>query len=103
MRDKLRKIYIALIFLFLYAPILTLIVLSFNASKTRAKWGGFTIKWYLSMFQNRAIMQALSNTLIIAFLSAFIATVIGVIACLSMQSMRRRDVLFSWALPIFPC
>ena len=90
MRDKLRKIYIALIFLFLYAPILTLIVLSFNASKTRAKWGGFTIKWYLSMFQNRAIMQALSNTLIIAFLSAFIATVIGVIACLSMQSMRRR-------------
>ena len=91
MRNALRKIYIGLIFLFLYAPIITLIVLSFNASKTRAKWGGFTLKWYLQMFDNRAILQALSNTLIIALLSAFIATVIGTIACISMQSMKRRN------------
>ena len=41
-----QRIYIALIFIFLYAPIVTLMVLSFNASKTRAKWGGFTLKWY---------------------------------------------------------
>ena len=81
MRNALRKLYIGLIFLFLYAPILTLIVLSFNASKTRAKWGGFTFKWYLSMFDNAAILKALSNTLIIALLSALIATVIGTIAC----------------------
>ena len=91
MRTILRKCYIFLIFLFLYAPILTLIVLSFNASKTRAKWGGFTLKWYVAMFQNRAILQALSNTLLIAALSAFIATVIGTIACISMQSMKRRN------------
>ena len=91
MRSILRKCYIFLIFLFLYAPILTLIVLSFNASRTRAKWGGFTLKWYVSMFQNRAILQALSNTLLIALLSAFIATVIGTIACISMQAMKRRN------------
>lgn len=91
MRNVLRKCYISLIFLFLYAPILTLIVLSFNASKTRAKWGGFTLKWYVSMFRNKAILQALSNTLLIAALSAFIATVIGTIACISMQAMKRRN------------
>lgn len=91
MRNTLRKLYIGLIFLFLYAPIVTLMVLSFNASKTRAKWGGFTMKWYLSMFRNEAILQALSNTLIIALLSSLTATVIGTVACLSMQSMKRRN------------
>lgn len=85
-----RKLYIVLIFIFLYAPIATLIVLSFNASKTRAKWGGFTLKWYQSLFQNEVILQALWNTLAIAFLSALIATVIGTIACISMQNMKRR-------------
>ena len=49
-----QKIYLGLIFIFLYAPIVTLIVLSFNASKTRAKWGGFTTKWYAALFQNRS-------------------------------------------------
>ncbi len=91
MRNTLRKIYIALIFLFLYAPILTLIVLSFNDSRTRAKWGGFTTRWYLSMFRNQAILQALTNTLVIALLSALAATVIGTIACVSMQMMKRRS------------
>lgn len=87
----LQKIYIALIFIFLYAPIATLIVLSFNASKTRAKWGGFSLKWYAKLFQNEEIMQALWNTLAIAFLSALIATVIGTIACISMQSMKKHS------------
>ena len=91
MRTVARKIYIALIFIFLYAPIVTLIVLSFNASKTRAKWGGFTLKWYQSLFSNQVIMQALWSTLAIAFLSSLIATVIGTIACISMHSMKRRN------------
>lgn len=89
-RNVLRKIYIALIFIFLYAPILTLIVLSFNASKTRAKWGGFTLKWYESLFQNETIINALWNTLIIALLSALIATIIGTIACIAMQGMKKK-------------
>ena len=53
------------IFVLLYAPILTLVVLSFNNSRTRAKWGGFTTKWYVSMFENSAIMDALYNTLLV--------------------------------------
>jgi spermidine/putrescine transport system permease protein len=85
-----KKIYIALIFIFLYAPILTLMVLSFNASKTRAKWGGFTFKWYISLFQNREIMEALGNTLLIAVVSSLVATVIGTVACVAMCSMKRR-------------
>ena len=71
-----QKIYLGLIFIFLYAPIITLIVLSFNASKTRAKWGGFTTKWYAALFQNEQIMQALWNTLALAVLSITLSAVI---------------------------
>lgn len=90
-KSTAQKIYIALIFVFLYAPIGTLIVLSFNASKTRAKWGGFTLKWYKSLFENEVIIQALWNTLALALLSALVATVIGTVACIAMQSMKRRN------------
>ena len=95
MKNAARKIYIGLIILFLYAPIGTLMVLSFNASKTRAKWGGFTLKWYSSLFQNRDIMQALGNTLSIALISSLVAAVIGTIACIAMQRMKKstRNVL----------
>ena len=91
MRNAAKKIYITLIFIFLYAPIVTLIVLSFNASKSRAKWGGLTLKWYQNLFKNQDILNALWNTLLIAFLSAFIATVIGTIACIAIQSMKKRN------------
>ena len=90
-KTTLQRIYIALIIIFLYAPIATLMILSFNASKTRAKWGGFTFKWYGSLFENDAILQALTNTLVIAFLSALIATVIGTIACIAINAMKRRE------------
>ena len=89
MTKVLKKIYLGLIFFFLYAPMLTLIVFSFNNSKSRAKWGGFTLKWYAGLFQNEDIIQALINTLLLAFLSALIATVIGTIAALAMNSMKR--------------
>lgn len=81
----------ALIFILLYAPIVTLIVLSFNASKTRAKWGGFTLDWYRALFQNSQIMNALYTTLIIALLSALIATIIGTLAAIGMQAMKKRS------------
>ena len=90
MRSVMKKIYIALIILFLYAPIGTLIVLSFNASKTRAKWGGFTFNWYVSLFQNEEILRALFNTLFIAFVYSLTATVIGTVACIAMTAMKRR-------------
>ena len=86
----LKKFYVFLIFVFLYAPIVTLIVLSFNASKTRSKWGGFTLKWYFELFENETILKAFSNTMIIAFLSAFIATILGTVACIGIRNMKKR-------------
>lgn len=85
-----KRIYLALILILLYAPIVTLIVLSFNDSKTRSKWGGFTGKWYLSLFENPDIMNALYTTLIIALLSALIATLIGTAASLGIQAMKPK-------------
>lgn len=61
-KTTVQKIYIALIFIFLYAPIATLMVLSFNASKSRAKWGGFTVKWYIRLLKIR-VFYRLSETL----------------------------------------
>lgn len=89
-RNLCKKIYLGFIIFLLYAPIVTLVVLSFNNSKTRAKWGGFTTKWYISLFQNEQIMSALYTTLTIAFLSALIATVIGTAAAIGMQAMNKR-------------
>lgn len=84
-----QRIYVALVVLFLYAPILVLIILSFNSSKSRSKWGGFTFDWYTKLFQNEEIIDALYTTLIIAFLSALIATIIGTAASIGINSMRR--------------
>lgn len=89
MKKKLETLYMAIIFIFLYAPIGTLIVLSFNSSKSRSKWGGFTLEWYQKMFDSSTIMSALQNTLTIAFLSALIATVIGVLVCIGINSLRK--------------
>lgn len=101
-KKSLEKIYLALIFILLYAPIVTLMVLSFNKSKTRAKWGGFTLKWYRELFQNEQIMSALYTTLIIAFLAAAIATVIGTAAAVAMQGMKNRWRAFYMGLTNIP-
>ena len=59
MKKTARNIYLGFILFLMYAPIATLVVLSFNSSKSRSKWGGFTLKWYSSLFQDDAIMSAL--------------------------------------------
>ena len=89
-RKYLQKIYLTLILILLYAPIVTLIVLSFNQSKTRAKWGGFTLKWYKELFRNEQIMSAFYTTLIIAFISAAVATIIGTAAAIAIQGMKQK-------------
>ena len=91
------RFYIGIILLFLYAPIAILIVLSFNASKSRAKWGGFTLKWYQELFHNEDIMAALSTTLIIAISSALIATLLGTAAAIAMNNMKKtpRTILLA--------
>ena len=90
MKKTARNIYLGLILFLMYAPIVTLIVLSFNASKSRAKWGGFTLHWYSSLFQDKAIMAALYNTLLIALVSAVLATIIGTAASIGINAMKSK-------------
>lgn len=101
-RKILERIYVYLIILFLYAPILILIALSFNRSKSRAKWGGFTLHWYRELFKNQDIMNALSTTLIIALLSALIATLIGTAASLAINSMKKTPRLIMMGITNIP-
>lgn len=91
MKRFIERFYIIIIFIFLYAPIVTLMVLSFNNSRTRSKWGGFTLAWYTSLFENQAIMQALYNTLFIALVSSVAATLIGIVTCIALSNMKPRS------------
>ena len=102
MKKTLQNINLSLIIFLLYAPIVTLVVLSFNNSKTRAKWGGFTGKWYISLFQNEQIMSALYTTLVIALLSALIATLIGTAAAIGIQGMKRKSRTIAMGITNIP-
>mgnify|MGYP000348259933 CR=1 FL=1 len=84
-----KKLYLYIIFLFLYAPIAVLVVYSFNESKSRGHWGGFTLKWYRELLRDREIAAALYNTLMIAILSSIIATVIGTAAAMGIHNMKK--------------
>ncbi len=81
----LKKSYTGIVFAFLYAPIFVLIIFSFNNSKSRGSWDGFTFRWYEELFQNSEILTALYYTLSIALLSAIAATIIGTIAALAIH------------------
>ncbi len=83
-------VYSVLIFLFLYAPIVVLIIFSFNSEKSRAKWGGFSLRWYQELFRDTEIMQALTTTLTVALLSSLIAVLIGTAAAVGIMAMRKR-------------
>ncbi len=84
------RISMGLVFLFLYAPIFVLIVFSFNNSKSRTVWQGFTLKWYAELFQDSQIMNSLYTTLLVALLSSVIATVAGTFASIGFYNMKRR-------------
>ncbi|MCL2702735.1 MAG: ABC transporter permease [Defluviitaleaceae bacterium] len=86
----IKRIYLSIILIFLYAPIATLIAFSFNESRSRGVWGGFSLKWYESLFQNREILRALNNTMLIAAISALAATAIGTAAALGVNSMKKK-------------
>lgn len=102
LKRVLKGSYLALILLFLYAPIFTLIVLSFNSSKSRAVWGGFTLDWYRQMFESPRIMSALGNSLSIGLFASVLATVIGVMACIGISAMSRRWRTFWLTLDNIP-
>ena len=91
------RLMIALVFLFLYAPILLLIIFSFNAGDSSAVWKGFSLHWYASLFQNRLIIESVYMTLLVSLLATVISTAAGTFAAIGLYSLpkRRRDVLLT--------
>ena len=92
MTNKRSKIYTTLIFIFLYMPIAILILFSFNSSNSTNTLGGFSLKWYKELFNDGATMIALRNTLLLAILSSFIATLIGTLAAYGINRMKNKRV-----------
>lgn len=82
------RFYLLIIFIFLYTPIVTLMVFSFNDSKSMGKWQGFTLRWYEQLFNNSRILSALESTLIIAIIASITATIIGTFAAIGIHRMR---------------
>ncbi|AFA48195.1 ABC transporter permease [Acetobacterium woodii] len=90
MKKAFKNIAFSLILLFLYAPIFVLIIYSFNDSKIMGPWSGFTLKWYVMLFQDRYILQALYYTLIIAVIATTVSTVIGTLSAMGLYRMRAK-------------
>ena len=84
------RLFLVIMFLFLYAPIFVLIVFSFNDSSSRSVWAGFTLDWYVQLLSNRTVLGALQTTLLVSILATLIATVAGTAAAIGFSSMRRR-------------
>ncbi len=86
---KISKIYMGLVMFFLYAPILVLIAFSFNKSKSKSVFTGFTLDWYAKLFKNEIILSSLKNTIIIAVVASIAATILGTAAAIGINSMRK--------------
>lgn len=97
------KVYTYSIFLFLYAPIILLIIFSFNNSKSRGVWAGFTFKWYIELFKDKEILKALYNTILIATLSTLFSTIIGTLAAIGISDIpgfKKKVILNLNYLPV---
>lgn len=77
-------LHTALVYAFLYIPILVLIVFSFNEARQTAVWQGFTTKWYASLAQNQKILKSVQNSLVVAGVTTVVATIVGTLAALAM-------------------
>ncbi len=84
------RVFAALVYLFLYAPIFVLIVFSFNSSSSRTVWAGFTLDWYIKLFGNDVIMSSLYTTLLVSVIAAAVSTVIGTAAAIGFRAMKKR-------------
>lgn len=89
LKKILSKIYVYLVLTFLYLPIFVLMIFSFNNSKSRVIWSGFTFKWYFRLFENQEILSAFYNTLIIAGVSSLLATVLGLVASIGIVRSKK--------------
>lgn len=91
MKKILQNCYLAIIFLFLYAPIAVLMIFSFNDNKSRVRWYGFTLDWYVELFQDSQILNSLYVTLVVALAAAVISTLLGTVAAMGIHCMKRRS------------
>jgi len=85
------RLTLVLVFGFLYLPIAVLVLLSFNASGLPTTWTGFSTKWYVSLAGNADILHAAWNTFVVAIFATLIATVLGTMLALGMESRRRKS------------
>ena len=85
----LPNIYIGLILLFLLIPIVSVIVFSFNEIESLSHWGGFSLRWYGELFNNRDVMEVIIDTVLIATVSTVTSTIIGTFAAISLTRQRR--------------
>ena len=90
-RRYAERIYLFIIFLFLYFPIAVLVVLSFNNSKSRVIWGGFTLKWYKQLFESSMVADAFWNTVLLTLSASLIATLLGTLAAIGISAMKKRN------------
>ncbi len=90
MRRALRTAWLVFMFGFLYLPIAVLVAFSFNESKSRAVFTGFTLKWYENLFHNEMVLKSFGITMLLAFAAAIIATLVGTLAAIGIQGMGRR-------------
>ncbi len=88
--SALSRAFTFLVFLFLYAPIILLIIFSFNQNNSNVVWGGFSLNWYRELFHNRIIMRSLYTTLLVSLLATVIATIAGTFAAIGFYGLRRR-------------
>jgi len=96
------RIYTFIAYLYIYVPIIILIVFSFNTMKLNIRWEGFTLSWYGILFRDQDIIEATRNTLIIAAISTLVATLVGTLAALAMQRYRFPGYAASETLMYIP-
>ena len=84
------RAFTVLVFLFLYAPILLLIVFSFNEGSSNSVWTGFSLHWYKELFHDRLIMRSVYTTLLVSLIATIIATFAGTFAAIGFYALRRR-------------
>lgn len=90
MKKFFKRFYLGLVLVFLYVPIIVMIVQSFNAGKSRVKWEGFSLHWYGELFNDASIMNALWVTVSVAVIATVVSTVIGTLAAIGIHAMKKR-------------
>ena len=103
LKNGISKAYLALIIAFLYAPILVLVIFSFNDQEFGTVWSGFTLRWYTAVFNDRHIAEAVRNTVVIGLIASTTASVFGTLAAIGINNMKKgtkKIVLSIGALPV---